>query len=216
MNRYYYYNYYIPGTYFLQFGACDRRDMTSYCICTLRVKTERITGSPDPIVVTKGIAVPRVLCHSSLTEATEVPGKGMWIIQNLQKFQVRVRKCSRTHRSSRYCGTFFLSFFSFFLWHGRTKLTEVPGRYSIEMLYPYPGHLPLFVGQDTLLNTRRQMVKKIKPSSRAINVHTQVYQVDMCKSYHSRHFFIFLYFVHTTKYYHTYFVICYRQFHLQQ
>ena len=52
----------------------------------------------------RGLPVPRVLCHS-LTELTEVPGKGMEIVQNFQKFRVRVRKSYRTFRSSGYCGT---------------------------------------------------------------------------------------------------------------
>ena len=47
----------------------------------------------------KGIPIPRVLCHS-LTEVTQVPGKGMIILQNFQ-----VRKFYRTSRSSGYCGT---------------------------------------------------------------------------------------------------------------
>ena len=59
------------------------------------------TGLPG--YCAKGIPVPRVLCHN-LTEVTEVPGKGRGILQNLQNFRVRVRKCYRTHRSSGYCG----------------------------------------------------------------------------------------------------------------
>ena len=60
----------------------------------------------------KGIPVPRVLCHS-LTEVTEVPGKGMGILQNLQIPGYRygsvteltevpgiVVRVYRTHRSS--------------------------------------------------------------------------------------------------------------------
>ena len=43
-------------------------------------------GSPG--TVTK-VPVPRILCHSNLTEVTEVPGTGMGILQNLQKFRVR-------------------------------------------------------------------------------------------------------------------------------
>ena len=50
------------------------------------------------------ILVPRVLCHS-LTEVTEVPGEGMGISQNSQKFGVRVRKSFRTSRTSGHCGT---------------------------------------------------------------------------------------------------------------
>ena len=34
-----------------------------------------------------------------------IPGKGMGVLQNFQKFRVRVWKCYRTHRSSVYCGT---------------------------------------------------------------------------------------------------------------
>ena len=41
---------------------------------------------------------------TGLTEVTEVPGKGIGILQNSQKFRV--------------------------LWHRRTELTEVPGRYK--------------------------------------------------------------------------------------
>ena len=64
------------------------------------------TGLPG--YCNKGIPVPRVLCHN-LTEVTKVPGKGMGILQHLQKFRVRVRKWYRTHRSSGYCGTGVLS-----------------------------------------------------------------------------------------------------------
>ena len=52
----------------------------------------------------EGIPVPRVLCHS-LTGVTEFPGKGTGILQNFQKFRVRVRMSNRTSRSSGYCGT---------------------------------------------------------------------------------------------------------------
>ena len=72
----------------------------------------------------KGIPVPRVLCQSY---RREVPGKGMGILQKLQKFRVRVRKCYRTHRSSGYCGT------------GVENLQKF--RAGIKMLYPYPGYL---------------------------------------------------------------------------
>ena len=64
----------------------------------------------------KGILVPRVLCHSlievievpgkgmDLQELTEAPGMGTKVLQNSQKLRV--------------------------LWHGRTELAEVPGRYK--------------------------------------------------------------------------------------
>ena len=81
-----------------------------------------------------------------------IPGKGMGVLQNFQKFQVRAWKCYRTHRSSGYCGTVVQTSQRFragtqsavpvprVLWHGayrahrssgygyecRTELTEVP------------------------------------------------------------------------------------------
>ena len=82
------------------------------------------TGLPG--YCNKGMPVPRVLCHS-LTEVTEVPGKGMGILQTLHKFRVRVRKCYRTHRSSGYCGTGVQNSQKF--------------RAGMKMLYPYPGYL---------------------------------------------------------------------------
>ena len=63
----------------------------------------------------------------------------MGILQNLQKFRLRVRKCCRTHRSSGYSGTGVPKLQKFragikmlypypgYLWHGRTELAEVPG-----------------------------------------------------------------------------------------
>ena len=48
----------------------------------------------------------------SLAGLAQVSGTGMEVLQNSQKFQV--------------------------LWHGRTELTEVPGRYK--MMFPYPGY----------------------------------------------------------------------------
>ena len=44
-------------------------------------------------------------CGSGLTELTEVPDKGVKVLQNFQKFRVRVRMSYRTSRSSGYCGT---------------------------------------------------------------------------------------------------------------
>ena len=63
----------------------------------------------------------------------------MGILQNLQKFRVRVRKCYRTHRSSGYCGTGVQNSQKFRAGtenavslprgsgEGRTELTEVQG-----------------------------------------------------------------------------------------
>ena len=80
----------------------------------------------------------RVLWHGR-TSLAEVPGTGMNVIQNFQKFRIRVRKSYRTSRSSRYCGTGVQNLQKFragwkmlypyprYSWHWRTELTEVPG-----------------------------------------------------------------------------------------
>ena len=64
----------------------------------------------------KGIPVPRVFCRG-LTEVTRVPGKGRGILQNLQRFRVRVRKLYRSRKLR-------------VLWRGRTELTEVAGMFK--------------------------------------------------------------------------------------
>ena len=64
--------------------------------------------------------------RDSIAEATDVPGKGMGILQNLQKFQVRVRGCYRTHRNSGYCGT------------AVQNSQKFPA--GIKMMYAYPGY----------------------------------------------------------------------------
>ena len=92
------------------------------------------TGLPG--YCSKGIPVPRVLCHS-LTEVTEVPGKGTYgdltelpgvpgtgteVIQNSQKFRIHAYRLTEVPGSIKmlypYPGN---------MWHGRTELTEVPG-----------------------------------------------------------------------------------------
>ena len=45
--------------------------------------------------------VPRVLWHGR-TDLTEIPGTGMMVVQNSQKFSVRVWMLYRTHRSPGY------------------------------------------------------------------------------------------------------------------
>ena len=47
------------------------------------------------------VPVPRVLWHGC-TDLTEVPGMGMNVVQNSQKFSVRVWMLYRTHKSSGY------------------------------------------------------------------------------------------------------------------
>ena len=60
-------------------------------------------------------------------------GKGMGVLQNFQKFRVRVWKCYRTHRSFGYCGTGvqnsqkFRAGIKMLYTTGCTELTEVPG-----------------------------------------------------------------------------------------
>ena len=65
-------------------------------------------------------------CGTGRTELTEVPGTGMNVLQNSQKFRVRVRKSFRTSKSSGYRGTGVHNLLKF--------------RAGIEMLYPYPGY----------------------------------------------------------------------------
>ena len=43
-------------------------------------------------------------CSTGRTELTEVPGTGMNVLQNSQKFRVRVWKSYRTSRGSGYYG----------------------------------------------------------------------------------------------------------------
>ena len=73
----------------------------------------------------KVVPVPRVLLHRR-TELTEDPGTSMNVMQNLQKFRVRVRKCYRTHRSSGYCG--------------KSVQNSQKFRVGMKMLCPYPGY----------------------------------------------------------------------------
>ena len=55
-----------------------------------------------------------------------IPGKGIGVLQNLQKLRVRVWKCHRTHTSSRYRGT-------------GVQIHRSSG-FGIQRLYPYPGY----------------------------------------------------------------------------
>ena len=95
------------------------------------------TGLPG--YCNKDISVRRVLCNS-LTEVTEVSGKGMGILQHLNNSSrygyVSVLHNSevpgivawahRTHIKFR-AGKGMLYPYPGYLWHGRTKLTEGPG-----------------------------------------------------------------------------------------
>ena len=98
--------------------------MTSKCI-TLTLHRHPPSFLPALGYCDKAIPVPRVLCHN-LKEVTEVPGKGMGFLQNnLQKFQVRVRKRYRIHRSCGYYGM------------GVHNSQNFP--VGLKILYPYPG-----------------------------------------------------------------------------
>ena len=56
----------------------------------------------SPGTVTKVYSYPGYCAVDSLTGITEFPGKGL--LQNFQKFRVRVWTSFRTSRSSGYCG----------------------------------------------------------------------------------------------------------------
>ena len=64
------------------------------------------TGTPGFVTKGEGLPVPRVWCNSSQTELTEVPGTGMEVLPNSQKFWVHrtVWKSYGTHRSSGFWG----------------------------------------------------------------------------------------------------------------
>ena len=68
--------------------------------------------------------------YASLSEPIEIPGTGMQVLQNSQKFRVRVWKSYRPHRSSGYG------------YGSLTELTEFPGRYTnvVPVLVPAPGY----------------------------------------------------------------------------
>ena len=66
-------------------------------------------------------------CREGRIELPEVPGTGMNVVQNFQKFRVRVWKSYKTSRTSGYRGTGV---------HNSQKF-----RAGINMLYPYPGSL---------------------------------------------------------------------------
>ena len=63
-------------------------------------------------------------CGTGCTEPTEVPGTGMNVLRNSQKFRVRVRKSYRTSRSSGYCGTGVHNLHKF-------RVREIPGKTHI-------------------------------------------------------------------------------------
>ena len=81
-------------------------------------------------------------CVTGRTELTEIPDTGMNILQNVQKFRVRVWKSYRNFKSSGYCDTVVQTLQKFRVWvwmsyrthrsslYGLgcyTELTEVPG-----------------------------------------------------------------------------------------
>ena len=70
------------------------------------------TGLPG--YCNKGIPVPRVLRHS-LTVVTEVPSKGMGILQNLEVPGTGAEVLQNAQKFR-------------VLWHERTSLKQVPGR----------------------------------------------------------------------------------------
>ena len=104
----------------------------------ITLSDETLMNKELPGYCNEGIPVPRVLCHS-LTEVSEFPGKGMRILQNFQKFRVRVRcltelpefpgivaQAYRTRRSSERVQNMMYPY-SGYCCRGRTELPEVPG-----------------------------------------------------------------------------------------
>ena len=73
--------------------------------------------------------------YERLTEVPEVPGAGMKVLQNFQKFRV--------------------------LWHGRTEVTDVPGRYKNDVPVPrvfvvlYRTYRSSGYGHDLLQNLHK-------------------------------------------------------------
>ena len=88
------------------------------------------------------------MCHSSFTEVTEVPGKGIGFLQNLQDFWVRVRKCFRTRSSSGYCGTGVQNSQKFAV--------------GMKMLYPYPGHCGTGVYNSEFPGTGMNVIQNLQ------------------------------------------------------
>ena len=90
-----------------------------------------------------------------LTELTENPGTGMAVLQNLQKFQVRVQNPYRTHRSSGYG------------YKGRTELTQVPGTginisQNLQMFSVghFPGKYPGYGSVGTNLTLGKRLIQE--------------------------------------------------------
>ena len=77
-------------------GEC--RPWHTYWLCRYnrRVAQSRLAGAHSKS---------NVLFQGYVLQGLWIPGKGMEVLQNFQKFWVRVWKCYRTHRSLGYCGT---------------------------------------------------------------------------------------------------------------
>ena len=96
------------------------------------------TGVHNSQKIGNTVPVPRVLWHGSYrthrrsgygyespTELTEVPGTGMKVSQNSQKFRVLWHGCTDlTQLPGRYKNALPVPLV---LWHGRTGITKVPG-----------------------------------------------------------------------------------------
>ena len=93
----------------------------------LDVRMRNITGTPG--VNPKSVPVPQILCrsfgygHGRLAELIEIPGTGMEVLQNSQKFRVRYGYLTElTEVPGRYTNVVAVPRV---LWHRRTEHTEV-------------------------------------------------------------------------------------------
>ena len=117
--------------------------------------------------------------YESLAELTEVPGMGMEVLQNLQKFRVWVWKSYRTHRSCGYGMEVLLNSQKFrvrhtnvlprVLCHGRTDLTQVLGtginvvqylqKFRVRVSKSYRSHRSCGYGMEVLQNSQKFRVR---------------------------------------------------------
>ena len=121
---------------------CYRTDISSgYCATCVYNSQKFRAGTKHPL------PVPRVLWdgsyrihmnsgygYESLTELPEVPGTGMKVLQNFQKFRVLWHYGTGIRNLKKFrAGMAMLYSYPGYLWHWRTELPEVPGtgKYSV-------------------------------------------------------------------------------------
>ena len=117
-------------------GWCTAGDRTT---TTLTRPTQQVIQHTSSGLIPRMRSIQQQKIQGCVREGLWIPGKGMGVLHNLQKFRVRVWMCHRTHRSSRYCGIGIQNLQKFrvryrkvvpvprVLWHRRAELTEDPG-----------------------------------------------------------------------------------------